>query len=177
MLQENHNLWAPWRMAYIRSLAPGTQPEESGRCFLCAAAEATVTPGSDAARERLVLHRDDFGVILLNRFPYTNGHLLIAPLEHIAELSDLTREQRGGLMELTDHACRILRAAVNPQGMNVGVNLGRCAGAGLPGHVHVHVVPRWNGDTNFMAVVGDVRVVPEALDKSYDILAAAHATL
>jgi len=168
------NLWAPWRLAYLHDLAAR---ESSGAtvvpstCFLCDA-NAVRSDDAAAARERLVLSNDERGTLLLNRYPYTNGHLLIAPHGHLATLSDLTPEARAGLMELAALGERLLGVALNPQGYNVGINLGRCAGAGLPGHVHVHVVPRWSGDTNFMQTVGQVRVVPDALDASYDHLLA-----
>lgn len=156
-------------MAYIDQLAEGEAPAAPTKpgCFLCDAAGAT-----DAAdlRQRLVLHADEHGLVMLNRYPYTNGHLLIAPREHVPDLSDLAPAARAGLMELTVLAEGWLRTAMNPQGLNIGVNLGRCAGAGLPGHVHIHVVPRWNGDTNFMQIVGQVRVIPQALEASWEAL-------
>lgn len=146
--------------------------DEAGRpCFLCEAAKTT--PPSEQARQRLVLLRDSRGIILLNLYPYTNGHLLIAPNEHVADLVDLSPAQRGNLMELTALGQEVLRTAINPQGFNVGINLGRCAGAGLPGHLHVHIVPRWNGDTNFMQTVGRIRVIPDALENSYARLSEA----
>jgi ATP adenylyltransferase len=169
----HQQLWAPWRMAYIEQLVEdggAPPPPVPAGCFLC---EAAVSSSSDDAAQRLVLHADEHGVLLLNRYPYTNGHLLIAPREHVPDLVDLTPAARAGLMELTVIAQRTLRAAMNPQGMNIGVNLGRCAGAGLPGHVHIHVVPRWNGDTNFMQIVGQVRVIPQALQASYEALRRA----
>jgi ATP adenylyltransferase len=187
------NLWAPWRMNYIKQLAPappegaGALPvpsqagprredapagqPEAAPCFLCAA--AATEPGTEVARQRLVLVRDPRGLIVLNRYPYTTGHLLVAVSEHLADLTDLTAAQRAGLMELTALAEQTARLAFAPQGFNVGINLGRCAGAGLPGHLHVHIVPRWNGDTNFMSIVGQVRVIPQAIEESYAALAGA----
>ncbi len=173
----NENLWAPWRWSYIQQLGPHDPAnaaayqahEQTGnRCFLCEA--AAVQPGSQDAKDRLVLVLDHRGIVLLNRYPYTNGHLLIAPLEHRASLTDLSAAQRTGLMELTAWAQQLLEDAIHPQGFNIGVNIGRCAGAGLPGHLHVHIVPRWGGDTNFMQTVGHVRVIPQALDASFDSL-------
>ncbi len=172
---EHKQLWAPWRMSYIEQLVEDASPapSESGTpaCFLC---EAIAAPcGGDDAAQRLVLHADEHGLLLLNRYPYTNGHLLVAPRQHVPDLGDLTPAARAGLMELTVLGQRVLRAAMNPQGLNIGVNLGRCAGAGLPGHVHLHIVPRWNGDTNFMQIVGQVRVIPQALEASYQLLRKA----
>ena len=170
----NENLWAPWRWSYIQKLDSKPSDQQSERtsvCFLCEAAAAS--PEGDGRADRLVLHNDGRGVVLLNRYPYTNGHLLIAPLEHKASLTDLSASQRTGLIELTAVAQRLLEDAINPQGFNIGVNQGRCAGAGVPGHLHVHIVPRWAGDTNFMQVVGDVRVIPQALEDSYKRLVDA----
>jgi ATP adenylyltransferase len=173
----DQQIFAPWRMTYIRELeGQGAQPDADA-CFLCDA--AAVQPGGGDAdvqlAQRLVLHSEDRGLILLNRFPYTTGHLLIAPREHAAELTDLSAAQRAGLIELVALAQTLVRTAYNPQGMNIGMNLGRCAGAGLPGHLHVHVVPRWGGDTNFLSVVGQVRVIPQSLDESHRLLRDALA--
>ena len=163
MAEFSSNLWAPWRMEYIRSL--GEELEEDG-CFLCRYWDET-----DHDRENRVVWRAESSFVVMNRFPYTNGHLLVSPVRHKPELTDLTVE------ELTEMTCAIrdgvgiLRKTVNPHGFNIGYNVGICAGAGLPGHLHAHIVPRWTGDTNFMTVVGDARVVPIALDKLYDELA------
>ena len=152
-------LFAPWRMDYIRSLQkPGGE-----RCFLCEAAAVTDQVG---ARKTLVLWQTAHSVVLLNRFPYTNGHLLIAPRAHKAD----PPEEKLDLLEQTTEGVRVLRRAVSAQGFNIGINLGRCAGAGVPGHLHQHVVPRWAGDVNFMSVVGEVQVVPEAISRIYDEL-------
>lgn len=173
MHQDHDNLWAPWRWDYIRQLDPDAgQPTDktppTPACFLCqAAATAATCPD---AQDRLVLVQDERGVLLLNRYPYTNGHLLVAPRDHLAQLTDLTRDQRAGLIDLTTLAQQLLTTAINPQGFNIGINLGRCAGAGLPGHLHVHIVPRWSGDTNFMQVVGQIRVIPQALEVCYQQL-------
>src|SRR5690348_475776 len=154
------SLQAPWRMDYIRSLHGGG----GERCFLCEAAGAA---SDSELRERFVLWQSDQSVVLMNLFPYTNGHLLIAPRRHIPEPEDLSSEEKLDLMEQTAQAVRLLRRAVSAQGFNIGINLGRCAGAGVPGHLHQHVVPRWAGDVNFMGVVGEVQVVPEAISQLY----------
>jgi len=153
-------LYAPWRMDYIRTLH---QPGGDG-CFLCDAANAQT---HDQRRQRLVIWHTPHSVVLMNRFPYTNGHLLIAPLAHKAELDELSAEDKLDLVDQTAAAAALLKRVVSAQGFNIGINLGRCAGAGVPGHLHQHVVPRWSGDVNFMSVVGDVQVVPEALDQLY----------
>ncbi len=155
------NLWSPWRMEYIESLVDETGTE----CFLCDYRDAL----DNDANQRVVV-RTETAMILMNRFPYTNGHLLVAPLAHKADLADLTECEMSDLWHLTRDAKNLLAQAASPHGFNVGMNFGRCAGAGLPDHLHVHVVPRWNGDTNFMAVLGDVRVIPQALDRQYDRL-------
>ncbi len=154
-------------MSYIRQL---DDADQSSACFLC---DASKSPD----REHLVLRSDDAGMLLLNKYPYINGHLLIAPHEHVGFLSDLSPAARAGLMEMTELAERALRVAMNPHGINVGINIGRCAGAGVPGHIHIHVLPRWNGDTNFMSTIGQVRVIPQALDACYEQLAGALAGL
>jgi len=151
-------LFAPWRMQYIKTLG------QSGGCFLC---EAAAADNPQRQRDLLVLWRTDQSVVLLNRFPYANGHLLIAPRAHKCELEDLSQAEQLDLSVQTVRAVRLLKRAVSAQGFNLGINLGTAAGAGLPGHVHQHLVPRWGGDTNFMSVVGETRVVPEALSQMY----------
>jgi ATP adenylyltransferase len=156
-------LFAPWRMDYIRSLhKPG-----GTSCFLC---EAAAAENETQARERVVLWQTAHSVVLMNRYPYTNGHLLVAPRAHKADLEELLPEEKIDLVEQTTEAVRLLKRAVSAQGFNIGINLGRCAGAGVPGHLHQHVVPRWAGDVNFMSVVGEVQVVPEAVSQMYSEL-------
>lgn len=163
----NNPLHAPWRMDYIRSLAQGAGAE---RCFLCDAASAA----TDAERAgRLVLWSTDLSVVVMNLYPYTNGHVLIAPKAHKADLELLSPEETLDMQVQTTRAVQLLKWAISPQGFNIGINLGRCSGAGLPGHIHQHVVPRWGGDTNFMTVVGEVRVVPQAISQLYAELTAA----
>lgn len=167
MSETNVNLWAPWRMEYVEQIVDGDQA-----CFLCQYWNA---PESDI--EDLVVWRTDLACVLMNRFPYTSGHLLVAPGAHQAGLSDLRDEQMLEVMRLVRDAQTLLAHVLKPQGYNVGMNFGRCAGAGLPGHLHVHVVPRWSGDTNFMTALSGVRVLPEALDRLYDRLCRASAEL
>jgi ATP adenylyltransferase len=158
-------LYAPWRMEYIRSLEKTPGPD--GACFLCDAVKA----GTDAERRaRRVLWSTELSVVVINIFPYTNGHVLIAPQAHKADLELLTDAEALDLQTQTTATVKLLKRAISPQGFNIGINLGRCAGAGLPGHIHQHVVPRWAGDTNFMSVVGNVRVVPQAVEQLYDEL-------
>lgn len=156
-------LFAPWRIDYIRALDKPAQ----GECFIC---DALRDDSPEQRRQRLVLWTSDHCVVMINRYPYTNGHLLIAPRLHKAELDELSPEEQADLSAQTIAAIALLRRAISPQGFNIGINLGRCAGAGLPGHVHQHVVPRWSGDTNFMSVVGDVRIIPQAMSQLYEEL-------
>ena len=161
---QSRPLFAPWRMDYIKTVVKG---EDDEACFLCQAAGSTT---DDERRKRLVLWTTDHMAVLINRYPYTNGHLLIAPRAHKADLEELTDAEQLDLQRQTTEAVSLLKRAMSPQGFNIGINIGRCAGAGLPGHLHQHVVPRWNGDTNFMGVVGEVRVVPQAMSQLWDEL-------
>ena len=170
-------IFAPWRMDYIRSLEKGgttsTAPPDDG-CFICAAAKA----GTDEERRRrYVLWRTDVTVVLMNLFPYNNGHLLIAPAAHKADMEELAQAELTDVQVQTTECVRLLKRAVSAQGFNIGINLGKCAGAGLPGHLHQHAVPRWAGDTNFMGVVGEVRVIPEAMGRLYEELLRVRAEM
>ena len=155
-------------MEYIRSLEAGGKPDE---CFICQALAATT---DELCKQRLVLWTTEHSIVVMNKFPYTNGHLLVAPRAHKAEPMEMSPEELLDLQSQTVAAMELLRRVMSPQGFNIGINLGRCAGAGLPGHLHQHIVPRWNGDVNFMSVVGEVRIVPQALTMLYDELVAAH---
>ncbi|HPC57723.1 MAG TPA: HIT domain-containing protein [Kiritimatiellia bacterium] len=147
-------LWAPWRMEFIRA------PRESG-CFLCRIAGGT----PDQDEDNLVIHRNGGMMLLLNRYPYNSGHLMVAPCRHVATLGELTGEERRALLDMACLGEQLLQAVVNPDGFNMGINQGSAAGAGLKEHLHWHVVPRWEGDTNFMPVLGRVRVMPQALSE------------
>ncbi len=157
-------------MQYIRAL----DKSDDGKCFMCEAAAATTVA---ERRDRLVLWITDHSVVIMNRFPYTNGHILISPKAHKADLEDLTDDELLDLHKQTAVVILMLKRAVSAQGMNVGINLGRCAGAGVPGHLHQHVVPRWAGDTNFMSVIGEVRIVPQAIAQLYEELLKVKAEL
>ena len=156
------SLHAPWRMEYIRSL----EKEKSSACFLCD--DVNAPPSEHAAR--LVLWSTAHSIVVINKFPYTNGHLLIAPKNHLADLEALSDAEALDLQKQTAEAVKLLKRALSPQGFNIGINIGRVAGAGLPGHIHQHVVPRWGGDTNFMSVIGNVRIVPQAMKQLYEEL-------
>jgi ATP adenylyltransferase len=136
-------------------------PKDNEGCVFCVAQ----TMQDDA--ENLIVHRGERAYVILNRFPYTSGHLMVNPFEHKSRLEDLDGDTRTEMMDLTTKCTIILRKIYNPQGFNVGINIGEAAGAGVPGHVHIHIVPRWTGDTNFMSTLGQIRVLPEALEDTY----------
>ena len=159
MNEQNRPLWAPWRIDFIRS-------EKDDSCFLCLDEEMVEA-------RTLVVSEGETTFAILNKYPYNSGHLLIAPYAHKNDISDLTSIERHEIMEMTIKAKETLQKVMCPDGFNVGFNLGVAAGAGVPGHIHMHVVPRWNGDTNFMPVLAGERVVPEALAATRDILAEA----
>lgn len=161
-------LWAPWRAQYIREPSPG-----DAACFLCRGLEGD--PGGD--RENLLVWRREASAVFLNRFPYNNGHLLVCPREHRGTLDELQGRSLVEPVETVRLLVGILDGMIRPQGYNIGLNLGKAAGAGLPGHLHWHIVPRWDGDTNFLPVLGDAKVIVESLDEFYDRLAAALATV
>jgi ATP adenylyltransferase len=148
-------LWAAWRMKYI------TNAEKETGCIFCSALAKT----DDS--QNLVILRRERAFVILNKYPYTSGHLMVAPFAHQPSLELLDPVSRAEMMELISQCITALRQAYDPQGFNVGANIGQAAGAGVPGHVHIHIVPRWNGDTNFMSTVGEVRVLPESLEDTY----------
>ena len=154
-------IWSPWRMEYIR--AARNEPEG---CILC-----DLPQRGDDARAR-ILARADHGFAVLNTYPYNPGHLMVAPFRHVGDLEGLEPDELLDVSRLLQASIRALREEMGPEGFNVGMNLGRVAGAGIPDHIHWHVVPRWNGDTNFMPVIGETRVLPELLDETYARLAA-----
>lgn len=150
-------LWAPWRMDYIL----GPKPDE---CVFC------VPSHTDEDQERKILFRGELAFVLMNKFPYNNGHLLVAPYRHVPCLTDLTVQESAEIMTLVTRSVAVLRQAFRPQGINAGFNLGEAAGAGIAAHLHFQLVPRWNGDASFMAVFGETRVIPEHLDSTYQRL-------
>lgn len=156
---ERNILWAPWRIGYIKGL------DEKPGCFICRYLQ---TPDKD--QDNLVLWRTERCVVVFNRFPYNNGHLLIAPKRHIPDFDHADEDELLEMTRLIRECQKVLAASISPQGFNVGMNFGRCAGAGLPDHMHIHVVPRWNGDTNYMHVVSDTDVISQGLGELYDDL-------
>lgn len=154
-------LWAPWRFTFVEKADSAT-----GCIFVD-------LPAQDDDRKNLILHRGKTAFVMLNAYPYTNGHLMIAPYRHTADLSELEDAELLEINQLLAAAIRWIKAAYGPDGFNVGINLGSAGGAGIPDHVHWHIVPRWRGDTNFMTTVGEVRVLPQSLEDSYEKLLAA----
>jgi ATP adenylyltransferase len=154
-------LFTPWRYPYLT--AP--KPQQAAACIFCVAAD------SDSARDSLRLFRNDDALVMLNRYPYTNGHLMVAPIAHEARLFDSSDRSLRALIRLTAEAQRVLSDVYRPDGFNVGMNFGTVAGAGVADHYHMHIVPRWNGDSNFMTVTARTRLVPEELDVTFEKLA------
>lgn len=151
-------LWAPWRMEYIQS------ENKKGACIFC--------PGDDRSqdKQRLFLYIGNFSIVLMNRFPYINGHLLIAPVRHISTLDALSSEEKLNLITQVEKSIDVLKKVMSPEGFNIGLNLGKAAGAGVEDHLHFHIVPRWGGDTNYMTICGEVRVIPEHIQETYQKL-------
>ena len=149
------NLWAPWRMEYVVS------GQKGGPCIFC--------PGTDrdVDEERLILYVGAGSMVMMNRFPYNNGHLLVSPIRHVPGLDQISNEERLDLLQMVQKSINVLKKVMNPEGFNVGLNLGIVAGAGLEDHMHFHIVPRWKGDTNWMAVLGEVRVIPEHIKETH----------
>ena len=153
-----HHLWSPWRLAYVtRAARPGTDDDDHSGCIFC----NPRGPNAD-----LVLIRGRLCYVILNLYPYNNGHLMVVPNRHVGSLAGATADELSEMMRLTRDSEIALTEAYQPQGINVGINLGRPAGAGVLDHVHIHLVPRWNGDTNFMSVIGNTRVLPEELGET-----------
>ncbi|MDD5170199.1 MAG: HIT domain-containing protein [Syntrophales bacterium] len=146
---------APWRMQYIKG-------EKSGKCVLCA--------NEDSKCKDYILKRGEKAFVMMNLYPYSTGHLMVIPLRHVGLVEELSTEERNELFDLVVTAVKVLKKVMKPDGLNIGINLGTAAGAGVEDHLHVHIVPRWNGDTNFMSVVGEVRVIPEDISKTQEML-------
>ena len=154
-----NNLWTPWRMSYIL----GNEKKYEGCIFEAA-------PDQSYDRDKLVLFRDNATVILLNRFPYANGHLLVAPSRHVADLQELDDDETTILISKVRSSTAILKKHLRPNGFNIGLNLGEVAGAGIADHLHFHIIPRWHGDHNFMTTIADIRTIPEHIDQTFSRL-------
>lgn len=159
----NHRIWAPWRLEYVKDAGKDIEEE----CIFCA------KPAEDDDAANLIVHRGERCFVILNKFPYTNGHLMVAPFEHVGSLPAMDAETVAEMMGLAQRSMTGLERTYSPHGYNVGFNQGRVAGAGVEHHIHMHVVPRWGGDTNFMPVLADTRVMPQTLEQSYEALAGA----
>ncbi len=179
-MDRHEHLWAPWRLAYVsgEANAPGVKPRESPLkflpgadpdCFICRA----IADSND--RQNLVVERTDQSVAIVNRFPYNNGHLLISPLRHQGRLDELTDHEHLDAQRLIARYTTLIERLMNAEGFNVGLNVGRAAGAGVPGHLHWHIVPRWSGDTNFMPALAGVRVIPQSLDALWEMFEQANS--
>ena len=150
-------IWAPWRMEYI-------QMKKTEGCILCE------KPGQDNDAANHILYRGGRNFVIMNKYPYNPGHLMVAPYRHVASPEELTAEERHEHFDMVSRGIEVLKQVFKPDGFNLGINVGKVAGAGIEGHVHTHIVPRWQGDTNSMPVISDVRVIPEALDETYQKL-------
>lgn len=161
-------MWSPWRSKYIETFKDEKVGDEE-KCFLCEAAA-----DKEHSDELLILSRKEKCFVIMNKFPYNSGHLLIAPYRHIGEFEDLETDELNNMMKTAQESIKVLKSAYNPHGYNLGINIGRVSGAGVPGHIHLHIVPRWNGDTNFMPVLADIKVVSESLQGSIEKLRAEY---
>jgi ATP adenylyltransferase len=156
----SQRIWAPWRLPYVKDASKDSESE----CIFC------TKPAEEEDEANLIVHRGQLCFVILNLFPYTNGHLMIAPYAHLGALPDLDADTTAEMMALAQRAMTVLDEAYSPHGYNAGLNQGRVAGAGYEGHIHLHVVPRWAGDTNYMPVLADTRVMPQSLEESYAAL-------
>ena len=155
------SLWAPWRMDYILDENRNCPLND---CVFC------LDEGTSSDKDRLVVFRGDQAFVIMNRFPYNNGHLLVAPYRHVADICDLSDDENNEIAKLICQCRAVLQQEMNPQGLNIGLNLGAAAGAGIAAHLHWHLVPRWQGDTNFMPVLSETRVIPQHLQATYEVL-------
>lgn len=159
----NFRIWAPWRLAYVTDAAKDIEEQ----CIFCA------KPAAEDDKANLIVHRGASSFVILNLFPYTNGHLMVAPYAHIGRFQEIPAATLAEMMELAQRAMDRLERAYEPHGFNVGFNQGRVAGAGVEHHIHMHVVPRWAGDNNFMPVIADTKVMPQSIEQSYEALEGA----
>ena len=155
------NLWSPWRMKYV------TDNGKPGECIFCS------YPKMKDGVENLIVHRGESAFVILNRYPYTSGHLMVVPYQHVASIEELTPEIRSEMMEMVNETLGVLRKVYQPEGFNIGINTGSAGGAGIAEHAHIHIVPRWVGDTNFMSTTGETRVIPEDMEVTYKRISEA----
>ncbi len=150
-----NQLWAPWRMEYILS-------EKEKECLFC------VKPKEEKDRDNLILYRYKNTFVIMNKYPYNNGHIMVVPYRHVSTLEGLSDEELFELMKVTSYSIKCIKEVYNPEGFNIGINLGEAAGAGIEEHLHIHIVPRWAGDSSFMTVIGEIKVIPEHILETYD---------
>ena len=154
-------LWAPWRLNYVKTADKG-----NNECFICNAYESD--PSED--KKNLLLFRGKKALVILNKFPYNTGHLMVCPIRHTGDFLSLLPEELEELNKLIKKSIKVLKRAYNPDGFNIGLNLGKVSGGSVDTHIHYHIVPRWQGDTNFMPIIGGAKVIPQSLDETYEIL-------
>jgi ATP adenylyltransferase len=154
----NERLWAPWRISYI------VKDKKEKECIFC------LKPNEKKDRENLILYRGSYSFVIMNLYPYNNGHIMVVPYKHISEFEDLSEEEMLDIMKNSAMMIKVLKKVMNPDGFNTGFNIGRFAGAGIAEHLHFHIVPRWAGDTNFMPVVGEIKVISEHIEHTYEKL-------
>ena len=160
-------LWSPWRYDYIKS-GEATNPDARNSCVFCSILNSSATD-----EEKFILHRAEFNFVILNIYPYTSGHLMIVPYTHSAELADLNKSTSDEMMDLAKFSQQTIKEIYQPNGINLGMNLGKAAGAGVAEHLHLHILPRWIGDVNFMTAIGETRTIPEDLESTYEKLKPA----
>lgn len=160
-------IWAPWRIGYVKKAAV---PDTGEDCIFCTKPVSAELTGADGDRENLIVHRGTHCFVMLNLYPYTSGHLMVAPFAHVGSLPALDSAAAAEMMALTQHSISALEKTHTPHAFNVGMNQGRAAGAGVEHHIHMHVVPRWNGDNNFMPVLADTRVIPQDLNQTWQLI-------
>ncbi len=160
----NQRIWAPWRLQYVKDA------NKSDECIFC------TKPLEGDDRATLIAHRGERCFVILNLFPYTNGHLMVAPYEHLGRFQEIAAETVGEMNALAQRSMAILEDVYGPEGFNLGINQGRIAGAGVEGHIHLHVVPRWAGDNNYMPVIADTKVMPQSLEESYEAISKGFET-
>jgi len=165
-------LWAAWRSKYIQGFKDEKTDPNNNPCFIC---EAGNSLGKD--NEMLVVKRNKHCFVVLNKFPYNGGHCMVAPYKHVGELDELTDEEMLEMMQTVKETTKALNKMSNPHGYNIGINIGRVSGAGLPGHLHIHIVPRWHGDTSFMSVTSDTKVVSQSLEETQELLSKAFQSI
>ncbi len=150
-------IWAPWRIEYINQTQSSKRKVQNLRCFLC-------------LKKNFILHKGKYSFIVMNRFPYNSGHIMVAPYRHIGSIEELNSNETGEMFALIQKSVITLKKIMKPDGFNIGINLGSVSGAGVPGHIHIHIIPRWLGDTNFMPIISDTKIINESLKNTFKIL-------